>query len=176
MSKKRKNTPTNEHVSTPAVQELEKAGAVFAVYTYTHSADHMDQGYGWEVASQISGHEAGQIFKTLLVKADGEFITAVVPVTGHLSLKALAAAVGAKKAAMAEPAEAMRVTGYVVGVISPLGQKTAHRTVINASAFDYEEMLVSGGKRGISLGIKPEDLLAVLNKRKPATKADIAAW
>lgn len=176
MSKKRKNTPASERASTPAIQELEKAGVAFAVYTYTHSADHMNHGYGWEVASQISGHEAGQVFKTLLAKADDEFITAVVPVTGHLSLKALAAAVGAKKSTMAEPADAMRVTGYVVGGISPLGQKTAHRTVIDASAFNYKEMLVSGGKRGISLGIKPDDLLTVLNKRKPAAKADITTW
>ena len=99
--------------------------------------------------------------------ADGghrpERVVGVVPVSGHMDLKALAAAVGAKKAAMADPKVAMRESGYVVGGISPLGQRTHHKTVLDESALQYDEILLSGGKRGFSVGVNPNDLLKVLD-------------
>ena len=96
----------------------------------------------------------------------------VVPVSGHMDLKALAAAVGAKKAAMADPKVAMRESGYVVGGISPLGQRTHHKTVLDESALQYDEILLSGGKRGFSVGVNPNDLLKVLD----AVAAPIGTW
>ena len=93
-------------------------------------------------------------------------------VSGHMDLKALAAAVGAKKAAMADPKVAMRESGYVVGGISPLGQRTHHKTVLDESALQYGEILLSGGKRGFSIGINPNDLLKVLD----GIAAPIGTW
>lgn len=87
-------------------------------------------------------------------------------------MKALAAAVGAKKASMADPKVAMRESGYVVGGISPLGQKTRHKTVLDESAMQFDQILVSGGKRGLSVGVNPQDLLKVLN----AIAAPIGTW
>ena len=96
----------------------------------------------------------------------------VVPVSGHMDLKALAAAVGAKKAAMADPKVAMRESGYVVGGISPLGQRTHHKTVLDESALQYGEILLSGGRRGFSIGSNPNDLLKVLD----GIAAPIGTW
>ena len=96
----------------------------------------------------------------------------LVPVSGHMDLKALAAAVGAKKASMADPKVAMRESGYVVGGISPLGQRTHHKTVLDESALQYDEILLSGGKRGFSVGVNPNDLLKVLD----AVAAPIGTW
>ena len=101
-----------------------------------------------------------------------ERVVGVVPVSGHMDLKALAAAVGAKKAAMADPKVAMRESGYVVGGISPLGQRTRHKTVLDESALQYDEILLSGGKRGFSVGVNPNDLLKVLD----AVAAPIGTW
>ncbi|MDU3371244.1 MAG: YbaK/EbsC family protein [Bifidobacterium breve] len=131
--------------STPATVQLEKAGVEFHVYEYEHSNDHMDDGYG---------------------------VVGVVPVSGHMDLKALAAAAGAKKASMADPKVAMREFGYVVGGISPLGQKTHHKTVLDESALQFDQILVSGGKRGLSVGVNPQDLLKVLD----AVAAPIGTW
>ena len=147
--------------STPATVQLEKAGVEFHVYEYEHSNDHMDDGYGVEAATKL-GFDEHQVFKTLMV----------VPVSGHMDLKALAAAVGAKKASMADPKVAMRESGYVVGGISPLGQKTRHKTVLDESALQFDQILVSGGKRGLSVGVNPQDLLKVLN----AVAAPIGTW
>ena len=101
-----------------------------------------------------------------------ERVVGVVPVSGHMDLKALAAAAGAKKASMADPKVAMRESGYVVGGISPLGQKTHHKTVLDESALQFDQILVSGGKRGLSVGINPQDLLKVLD----AVAAPIGTW
>ncbi|MBT1165385.1 Cys-tRNA(Pro) deacylase [Bifidobacterium simiarum] len=157
--------------STPATLQLERAGVDFRIYEYEHSNDHMDDGYGVEAATKL-GFDRHQVYKTLLADTGDELVTGVVPVSGHLDMKALAAAVGAKKAAMADPKKAMRATGYVVGGISPLGQKTRHRTVLDEGALAFDEILVSGGKRGFSIGVAPKDLIAVLD----AITAPIATW
>ncbi|OXM99462.1 aminoacyl-tRNA deacylase [Bifidobacterium vansinderenii] len=169
MSKKAKNAKGKG--STPATLQLENAGVAFTLHEYEHSNDHMDDGYGVEAATKL-GYDQHQVYKTLLADTGDELVTAVVPVSGHLDMKALAAAVGAKKAQMADPKKAMRQTGYVVGGISPLGQKTHHRTVIDEGALAFDEMLVSGGKRGLSIGVAPKDLIAVLG----AVTAPIATW
>ena len=157
--------------STPATVQLEKAGVEFHVYEYEHSNDHMDDGYGVEAATKL-GFDEHQVFKTLMADTGSERVVGVVPVSGHMDLKALAAAVGAKKASMADPKVAMRESGYVVGGISPLGQKTRHKTVLDESALQFDQILVSGGKRGLSVGVNPQDLLKVLN----AVAAPIGTW
>jgi len=101
------------------------------------------------------------VFKTLLADADGELVVGIVPVGGQLDLKALAASVGAKRAAMADPSLAARVTGYVVGGISPIGQKKRLRTVLDDSALAHQQVYVSGGRRGLDVGLRPEDLVKV---------------
>jgi Cys-tRNA(Pro)/Cys-tRNA(Cys) deacylase len=101
------------------------------------------------------------VFKTLFVSVDGRLVVGIVPVSGQLDLKAVAAAVGGKKAVMADPADAERATGYVVGGISPIGQKKAHPTVLDESALGFETVYVSGGRRGLDLGLSPEDLVGV---------------
>lgn len=156
------------HASTPATVQLEQAGVAFTLHPYEHSNDHMDDGYGVEAATKL-GFDRSQVFKTLMADTGDERVVGVVPVSGHMDLKALASALGVKKATMADPRVAMRETGYVVGGISPLGQRTAHRTVVDASALPYDTILVSGGKRGLSIGINPHDLIAVLD----AITADI---
>ena len=99
------------------------------------------------------------MFKTLLATVDGRLVVAVVPVSGSLDLKALATAVGGKRAEMAEPAQAERVTGYVVGGISPLGQRKALPTVVDATAAGFEQVLVSAGRRGLDVSLAPSDLV-----------------
>jgi Cys-tRNA(Pro)/Cys-tRNA(Cys) deacylase len=101
------------------------------------------------------------VFKTLLAEVDGRLVVGIVPVTGKLDLKALAAAVGGKKAAMADAALAERRTGYVVGGISPIGQKTAHPTVIDETVHLWDTVFVSGGRRGLDLELAPDDLVRV---------------
>ncbi|RBP98234.1 Cys-tRNA(Pro) deacylase [Bifidobacterium aemilianum] len=150
--------------STPATIALKAAGVDFQIYEYDHSQDHMDKGYGLEAASKL-GLDPRQVFKTLMADTGRERVIGVVPASGHLGMKALAAVVGAKKAALADPKVAQRESGYVVGGISPLGQRTAHVTVIDSSALDFDQILVSGGKRGFSLGLDPHDLGRVLSAR-----------
>lgn len=157
--------------STPATVELERAGVEFRTYEYEHSNDHMDDGYGLEAARKL-GFDERQVFKTLMADVGDERVVGVVPVSGHMDLKALAAAVGAKKATMADPKVAMRESGYVVGGISPLGERTRHKTVLDASAMKHDEILVSGGKRGFSVGLAPADLVTVLD----AIVAPIGTW
>ena len=158
--------------STPATVQLEKAGVEFHVYEYEHSNDHMDDGYGVEAATKL-GFDEHQVFKTLMADTGAERVVGVVPVSGHMDLKALAAAVGAKKASMARSRRWRCVNpGYVVGGISPLGQKTRHKTVLDESALQFDQILVSGGKRGLSVGVNPQDLLKVLN----AVAAPIGTW
>ncbi|MFT8703879.1 Cys-tRNA(Pro) deacylase [Bifidobacterium aquikefiricola] len=167
----RKSKSSKGKGSTPATVMLEKAGVDFHLYEYAHSNEHMDEGYGVEAAEKL-GLNPHQIFKTLLADTGAERVVGIVPVSGHLDMKALAAAVGAKKASMADPRQAERETGYVVGGISPLGQRTRHRTVLDSSALEHSEILVSGGKRGFDIGINPQDLITVLK----ATTADIGTW
>ena len=125
--------------------------------TYEHDPAETD--FGAEAAQKL-GVPAERVYKTLLADLDGALVVGVVPVSARLGLKALAAALGGKRAAMADPALAERRTGYVVGGISPLGQKTRHRTVINAAAAQHPTILVSGGRRGLDLELAPSDLAA----------------
>lgn len=147
-------------VGTPATVALEKAGVTFTVHAYDH--DPRSASYGLEAADAL-GLDPDAVFKTLLAEVDGELVVAVVPVSGQLDLKALASAVGGKRAAMADPAVAERTTGYVVGGISPIGQRRRLRTVVDESASARRAVYVSGGRRGVDLGLDPADLVRVLD-------------
>jgi len=141
---------------TPATVALTAAGLPFALHPYEH--DPAAASYGLEAAEAL-GVEPDRVFKTLLADTELGLVVGVVPVTGLLDLKALASAVGAKRAAMADPAAAERRTGYVVGGISPIGQKTRHVTVVDETAQLFETVFVSGGKRGLDIELAPDDLL-----------------
>ncbi|GHF31620.1 MULTISPECIES: Cys-tRNA(Pro) deacylase [Streptomyces] len=143
---------------TPAIAALEKAGTAFSVHAYEH--DPATASYG-EEAAQAMGVEPGRVFKTLVADVDGSLAVAVVPVSGSLDLKALAAALGGKRAAMADPALAERTTGYVRGGISPLGQRKRLRTALDASADAYPTICVSAGRRGLEVELAPGDLAAL---------------
>lgn len=146
---------------TPATDALTAAGVAFELVEYTHHDDATD--FGAEAARE-TGTDPYQIFKTLVVSTGPrELAVGVVPVAGMLDLKAIAAALGAKKAEMADPKVAERSSGYVVGGVSPIGQRTPLPTVIDESALGWERMLVSGGKRGLQIALAPGDLAAVTN-------------
>ncbi|WP_263732485.1 Cys-tRNA(Pro) deacylase [Cellulomonas sp. SG140] len=142
---------------TPALVLLTETGTPHSVHTYEHDP-RTDLGYGLEAAT-VLGLDPGQVFKTLMAEVDGTLTVAVVPVTGMLDLKALAHAVGGKRAAMADRTDAERATGYVAGGISPLGQKTAHPTVVDETVWLYDAVYVSGGRRGLDVGLAPDDLV-----------------
>ena len=152
---------------TPATVALTRAGVAFTTHSYEH--DPGATSYGLEAAEAL-GLRPEQVFKTLLADVDGALVVAIVPVGGKLDLKALAAAVGGKKAAMADPHVAERTTGYVVGGISPLGQRKALRTVLDETALAFDTIYVSGGRRGFDLGLAPSDLAA----QTSATTAPLA--
>jgi Cys-tRNA(Pro)/Cys-tRNA(Cys) deacylase len=152
---------------TPAVRELEAAGVAFTLHEYERGELLHD--FGVEAAEKL-GLDPDQVFKTLLVTVDGGQAVAVVPVSGKLSLKAVGKALGAKRAEMCDPAIAERITGYVRGGISPFGQKKRLPTVVDELATVFDTVYVSGGKRGLDIGIAPGDLVRVLG----ATVADIA--
>ncbi|WP_374286093.1 Cys-tRNA(Pro) deacylase [Streptomyces sp. UNOB3_S3] len=137
---------------------LEKAGTAFTVHAYEH--DPATPSYGEEAAEAL-GVDPGQVFKTLVAEVDGALTVAVVPVSGSLDLKALATAVGGKRAAMADPAAAERTTGYVRGGISPLGQRKRLPTALDASARTHPTICVSAGRRGLEVELAPEDLAAL---------------
>lgn len=141
---------------TPATTALTAAGVTFTVHEYDH--DPRAASYGDEAAAAL-GVSAGRVFKTLLADVDGALTVAVVPVAGQLDLKALARAVGGRKAAMADPQAAERATGYVVGGISPLGQKRAQPTVVDESALRHGTVFVSAGRRGLEVELAPTDLV-----------------
>ncbi len=148
-----------KRAGTPALDILTAAGVAFTVHEYDHTAsDH----FGDETVTAL-GVTPERVFKTLIasVTTNGkpELVVGIVPVSGQMDLKALAAAVGAKRADMADPVAAQRSSGYVVGGISPLGQRTRLRTVVDASAMAYETMLVSGGRRGLQVELAPADLV-----------------
>jgi Cys-tRNA(Pro)/Cys-tRNA(Cys) deacylase len=153
-----KKTARASH-GTPAVVALEKAGVPHTLHPYEHDPSS-DLSYGLEAAEAI-GVDPPQVFKTLLADVDGKLVVGIVPVDRKLDLKALARAAGGKKAAMADAAAAERATGYVVGGISPLGQKTRHTTVLDRSAEAFDVVYVSGGRRGLDVGLAPADLLAL---------------
>ncbi|AUF97683.1 Cys-tRNA(Pro)/Cys-tRNA(Cys) deacylase YbaK [Pseudomonas fluorescens] len=134
---------------TPALDLLKKARAEHRVHSYEH--DPKSASYGLEAAEKL-GIDPVQVFKTLLASSEkGELLVAVVPVVGTLDLKALAHAAGVKKCEMADPAAAQRATGYLVGGISPLGQKKRLRTFIDQSAQQFATIHVSAGRRGLEV-------------------------
>lgn len=137
---------------------LTKAKAEFTLHPYEHDAHA--QAYGEEAADALGvPHE--RIFKTLVAEVEGALAVAVVPVSGKLDLKALAAALGGKKAAMADAAKVERVTGYVVGGISPLGQRKRLPTVVDASALEFGTIYFSAGKRGLQIETAPANLISL---------------
>jgi Cys-tRNA(Pro)/Cys-tRNA(Cys) deacylase len=150
---------------TPATVALTKAKVEFSTHAYEH--DPAAKSYGLE-AAEVLGLPPEQVFKTLLVEVDGKLTVGVVPVAKQLDLKAIAAAAGGKKAVMADPAAAERSTGYVVGGISPIGQKRPLPTVVDSTAADHPTVYVSGGRRGLDIGLSPADLIAVTKARTAA--------
>ena len=167
----RKKNTRSRNGSTRATLALEAAGVPFTVHTFTHTPGVTD--FGGEAAAALGDVDPGHICKTLLVSLDGgprsgTLAVTVVPVTMTLDLKAVAASFGAKKATMADPSAAERSTGYIVGGISPFGQKKSLPTVIDASILDCPTIFVSGGRRGLDIEIAPEDLVEVLGAESAA--------
>jgi Cys-tRNA(Pro)/Cys-tRNA(Cys) deacylase len=153
---------------TPATKLLTSAGVKFTEHEYSH--DPNSTSFGLEAAEKL-GVDPHRVFKTLIANVDETFAVAIVPVNQQVSLKSLSRTLGAKRATMADPAHAARLTGYVVGGISPLGQKRLLTTVIDASAKDFETILVSGGRRGFDIELSPNDLAELLS----AVFAEIAS-
>lgn len=158
--------------ATPAITALEKAGVEHAVHSYAHEKTSTD--YGAEAVAIMGeriGAAPGQIFKTLVVDlGDRRLGVAVLPVPQQLSLKAAARAFGVSKAVMAQAAAVTRATGYVLGGVSPIGQKTPLPVVVDASAREWDAVLVSAGRRGLEIELAPADLIEVTG----ATVAAIA--
>ena len=152
---------------TPAIDAARNADVAHRVIEYSND---VERGYGIEAAHAL-GVDGERIYKTLVAKLDGtRLVVALVPVTTELNLKALAAAAGAKRAEMATPREAERATGYVVGGISPLGQRRKLPTFVDAGVARYETVYVSAGRRGLELELAPAGLIELCN----AKTADIA--
>jgi Cys-tRNA(Pro)/Cys-tRNA(Cys) deacylase len=147
---------TGVATGTPATALLAELKMPHTLHPYEH--DPRAQAYGEEAAAAL-GVDPAQMFKTLIATVDGKLACAVVPVAARLDLKRFAAALGGKRAELAEPAAAARATGYVVGGISPIGQKTRLRVVIDTSAQTFETVYVSAGKRGLQVQLTPADLL-----------------
>ncbi|MBK1872449.1 Cys-tRNA(Pro) deacylase [Marinobacter sp. 1-3A] len=141
---------------TPGIDAASKAGIFHTIHEYEH--DSASASYGNEAADKL-GVDPARIFKTLVVAVDGKTLAVgVVPVTSMLSMKLIAKAAGGKKAAMADPQEVQRRTGYVLGGVSPLGQKNRIKTFIDASAEGFETVYVSAGRRGLEIELSPTDL------------------
>jgi Cys-tRNA(Pro)/Cys-tRNA(Cys) deacylase len=142
---------------TPAINAARKAGVKFNTHKYRH--DPTSESFGLEAADAL-GIDPARVFKTLIAEADGHrLVAALVPVARQLDLKALAMAVGSKKAAMADITEAERSTGYVAGGISPLGQRKPLDTVIDETALGFDTVYVSAGRRGLDIELSPSDLV-----------------
>ncbi|GAA1241699.1 Cys-tRNA(Pro) deacylase [Pseudonocardia aurantiaca] len=146
---------------TPATALLVKKGVAHRVHSYTHGDG---QAYGPEAAERL-GLDPERVFKTLVADVDGALTVGVVPVAATLDLKALAAAVGGKRAKMADVTAAERATGYVAGGISPLGQRKHLPTVVDASAERFETVFCSGGRRGLEIELAPADLVLLAGAR-----------
>lgn len=156
-------------MATPATLMLAGAGVAFSTHEFQQHS--MERGFG-KLAAQALGVEPERVFKTLLAEVEGlassKIVVGIVPVSGHLSLKELAHAIGAKRAELCDPKLAERITGYVVGGISPFGQKRLLPTVIDETCDLFDTVYVSGGKRGFDIEIAPDDLVRVLAaKRAP---------
>ena len=151
---------------TPATKLLKANKVDFSIHEYEHDANA--KSFGLEAAEKLN-LRVEEVFKTLLVTDEKNYFVAILPVHHQLNLKKVAQAVGAKKLKMSDPKDAERLTGYLVGGISPVGQKKRLKTVIDQSAGQLEKLYVSGGKRGLDIGLKPQDLAKVLS----ATFADV---
>jgi len=168
---------TKKQGGTPATVALDRASIDYVVRAYDH--DPRAEEYGLEAAAAL-GVDPGRVFKTLLASLDpstgsgrrGRLVVGVVPVSGRLDLKALARTLGGSKAVMADVAAAEPATGYVAGGISPIGQKRTHPTVLDATAFDHDTVLVSGGHRGLDLELAPADLVAITG----ASVEQVSRW
>jgi Cys-tRNA(Pro)/Cys-tRNA(Cys) deacylase len=145
---------------TPATKLLTSAGVKFTEHEYSH--DPNSTSFGLEAAEKL-GVDPNRVFKTLIANVDEAFVVAIVPVNQQVSLKSLSRTLGAKRATMADPIKAARLTGYVVGGISPLGQKRLLKTVIDLTAKDFETILVSGGRRGFDIELSPIKLADLLS-------------
>ncbi len=143
---------------TPAVAALVRAKVAHTLHHYEH--DPRATAFGDEAVAALS-LDPRRVFKTLVAEVDGSLVVGVVPVAAHLDLKALAAAVGGKRAAMAAVEAAERSSGYVAGGISPLGQRKALPTVVDTSATEYPTVFVSAGRRGLQVELAPADLITV---------------
>ena len=153
---------------TPAVNVARKAGIAFTLHEYRH--DPRAESYGLEAAEAL-GLDPARVYKTLVAAPEGKGLwVAVVPVAGLLDLKALAAVAGAKRAVMAEAKAAERATGYLVGGISPLGQRQRLPTVVDTTALAHATVFVSAGRRGLEIELAPADLVRLCG----ATIAPIA--
>jgi Cys-tRNA(Pro)/Cys-tRNA(Cys) deacylase len=148
--------------ATPALDALRRAGVEHRVHTYDH--DPAAPSFGREAAEAL-GVDGGRVYKTLMATVGDGLVVALVPVLDSLDLKALAAAMGAKRAGMADPAVAERTTGYVVGAISPLGQKKKLPTVVDVSAEAWATVFCSGGRRGLEIEVAPADLVRLTGAR-----------
>ncbi|MEP9414454.1 Cys-tRNA(Pro) deacylase [Gordonia sp. VNQ95] len=161
--------------ATPAIAALTAAGIAHEVHRYAH--DPRNDNYGSEAVEalgQALGVTAEQVFKTLVIELSGSrtgLAVAVIPVPRKLSLKAAAAALGASKAVMGEAKAVTRSTGYVLGGVSPIGQRTALPTVVDVSALSWPQVLCSAGRRGLEVALAPADLVSVT----AAVTADICA-
>lgn len=146
--------------ATPGIAALVKAGVPHEVLTFQH--DRREQSFGAEAVkalTEAAGIEPGQIFKTLIVAVPDGLAVAIVPATARLSLKAAAAALGVAKASMAEAPVAERTTGYVVGAVSPFGQRRSLPTVVDSSALAWDRVFCSAGRRGWEVAVAPQDLV-----------------
>lgn len=153
---------------TPALKILRESGVEYEVIEYEHSAS-MEHGYALDTVS-VLGLDPDVVFKTLLVEVDGSPAVGVVPASGRLSLKAIAKALGGKAATMMDPAKAEKLTGYVTGGISPLGQRNRYPTVIDESSRVHDRICISGGKRTLSVLVSPTDLAALCSARFAAIR------
>jgi Cys-tRNA(Pro)/Cys-tRNA(Cys) deacylase len=146
---------------TPAVNALKASKIPHTVYSYECGVDH---DFGRHTAKML-GRDEDAVYKTLIFHCDKTYVTAVIPVSCTLNLKQAAKLAGLKKAEMARPEDAERLSGYVVGGISPFGQKKRLPTILDSEAMRHQEILVSGGRRGLTLGISPGDLVSFLQAK-----------
>ena len=148
---------------TPAINVAKKANITHRIHEYSH--DPNSESYGLEAVDKL-GLEASRVFKTLVVSLDNkELVVAIVPVLSKLSMKLIAKSLDAKKAAMAAQNDVERATGYVLGGVSPLGQKKRLKTIVDASAKDSETIYVSAGRRGLEIELSPLDLANLVNAK-----------
>jgi len=152
---------------TRATEALTGLGISYTIHRYAHDPRHASYG---EEASEALGVSPERVFKTLVADVDGQLTVAVVPVSGSLDLKALAAAVSGKKAALADPVQAERASGYVTGGIAPVGLRRRLRVVVDESALGYPTVFCSAGQRGVEIELAPADLIAAAG----ATTATVA--